>query len=73
MIVQGTQGGARIRKTDLGLIFFLRQLGVGLTNYVIRNISKYSKYDIIFTTHKPHTPSFVALAPVQHTGVLDMM
>jgi len=37
-----SQGGTGIGKKDPGSIFFLRASAVGLTNYVIRNMSIYS-------------------------------
>ena len=37
------QGGTQIRKKDPGSIFFLRPPSAGLTNYIIRHISQYSK------------------------------
>jgi len=41
--VPSSQGGTGIRKKDPGSIFFLRLPSAGLTNYVIRHMSWYSK------------------------------
>ena len=52
-----TQGGTGIGKKDLGSIFFLGLLHIGLTNYVIRHTSQYSNL-----TSFSSPPSFASSA-----------
>jgi len=42
-VCECVQGGTGIGKKDPGSIFFLRPPSAGLTNYVIRHMSQYSK------------------------------
>ena len=43
-----TQGGSRIKKECLGSIFLVKPFMLDLPTYIIRHMSIYGKYDIIF-------------------------
>ena len=65
------QGWSGIWFRHLVSLFFSAWVGK-LTNYIIRHMSKYSKYDIIAgqpfleKMYKHHKPTFWVLAPTQH-------